>query len=319
MSLSLKTVDLFCGCGGMSLGFLRAGYDLVAAVDSWDAALAVHGGNLPTPVTCLDLSDVDAAVEFLRPLDADVIIGGPPCQDFSIAGKRDENGGRASLTLSFADIVTTLEPKCFVMENVYNATRFVTYLAGLDRLRDAGYGVTMKVMDASRMGVPQARKRCFAIGILGESQNSLANELDEHLSATQMTVREYMGDAIDFDHYFVMPRSYARRGIFSVDMPASTIRGMSRPMPDTYVRHPRDTCEPALAHTLTPVERSYLQTFPSWYSWPAGKAAVDQMVGNAVPPNMAEYVARVLRSHLDGGDVGSLTDHTFVGDAMPLA
>ena len=97
----------------MTLGFSDAGYDVVAAVDSWGAALDVFRSNISTPAFGLDLSDVDGAVSLIKPYEPDIIVGGPPCQDFSIAGNRDETAGRASLTLAFADIVSRVKPKAF--------------------------------------------------------------------------------------------------------------------------------------------------------------------------------------------------------------
>jgi DNA (cytosine-5)-methyltransferase 1 len=88
----MKTVDLFAGCGGMSLGFKRAGYDLALAVDNWEAALRCYQANLKDPYLLLDLSEPDVAVREVRRRvpKAEVVIGGPPCQDFSHAGPRRE-------------------------------------------------------------------------------------------------------------------------------------------------------------------------------------------------------------------------------------
>lgn len=322
----VTVVDLFCGCGGMSLGFERAGFDVVGAVDVWGAALAVHAKNLSHETRAMDLSDVGAAVSYVLEKGVDVIIGGPPCQDFSIAGNRDESAGRASLTLSFADVVCQVRPRAFVMENVYVALKTKTYAEAFERFRAAGYGLTAMVLDASRCGCPQARKRCFTIGMLGGSDDELADSLASHLSDKQMTVRDYFGDRLGFEHYFVMPRSYARRGIFSVDEPAATVRGMSRPMPSTYRRHPRDTCEPSQAHVLTLAERGWFQTFPEWFEFFGSKADMAQMIGNAVPANMARYVASVLMGHLcemdgvafDDERIVEVTRSTFEGDSAPL-
>ena len=83
-----KTIDLFCGCGGMSLGFKNAGYDILAAYDKWEPAAEVYKLNFDHPMYLEDLSDesVQKRISSLKP---DVIIGGPPCQDFSSAGHID--------------------------------------------------------------------------------------------------------------------------------------------------------------------------------------------------------------------------------------
>ena len=113
----MKVVDLFCGCGGLSLGFIEAGFDVVAAFDFWDDALAVYKENFNHPVFKEDLTDVDSAVCKIAEYSPDMIIGGPPCQDFSSAGKRNEDNGRGSLTVAYAEIISKVHPQWFVMEN----------------------------------------------------------------------------------------------------------------------------------------------------------------------------------------------------------
>ena len=104
----MRVVDLFCGCGGLSLGFEKAGFNVVAAFDKWDAALHVYNTNFDHPAKSLDLTDVCHCVETIRALSPDMIIGGPPCQDFSSAGKRDEDNGRGDLTVNYSDEGLTL-------------------------------------------------------------------------------------------------------------------------------------------------------------------------------------------------------------------
>ena len=111
----MKTLDVFSGCGGMSLGFTKAGFALTMAVDNWGPAINTYRQNFSHTVADLDLANFDS-IEFLAGLESDVIIGGPPCQDFSIAGFRETEGKRANLTLSFADLISKAKPHAFVME-----------------------------------------------------------------------------------------------------------------------------------------------------------------------------------------------------------
>ena len=78
----MKTVDLFAGSGGLSLGFQNQGFDIVAAFEWWDAAVKCYQENFPHPVYQLDLSDAQEAIKEIRKFNPDIIIGGPPCQDF---------------------------------------------------------------------------------------------------------------------------------------------------------------------------------------------------------------------------------------------
>ena len=109
----MRTVDLFSGCGGMSLGFQSAGYNIVAAFENWPAAIECYKQNFKHPVIETDLSIVDEAIIRIKKYQPDLIIGGPPCQDFSNAGNRTE-GERAELTHSFAKIITAAFGKCLL-------------------------------------------------------------------------------------------------------------------------------------------------------------------------------------------------------------
>lgn len=102
----------------MSLGFQKAGMEVVAAFDNWVDALTVYRKNFSHPAIRADLMNVEESVKAIRPYNPDMIIGGPPCQDFSSAGKRNENNGRGDLTVSYAKIVSEIKPVWFVMENV---------------------------------------------------------------------------------------------------------------------------------------------------------------------------------------------------------
>ena len=132
-----KVVDLFAGCGGLSLGFQNAGYEIVGAYELWDKAATTYEVNFNHPAYREDLSDVASATKRIQALNPDVIIGGPPCQDFSHAGKRVEDR-RAALTEAFAEIVTAVSPRWFVMENVDRAQKIASYATARDILKSAG-------------------------------------------------------------------------------------------------------------------------------------------------------------------------------------
>lgn len=286
----MRAVDVFAGCGGMSLGFEQAGIDVVAAFDNWKPAVDIYRANFNHPIYEKDLCD-DDAIEVIKSMRPDVIMGGPPCQDYSIAGKR-EMGARANLTIRFAEIVCGVKPEWVVFENVYNIERFGTLPVMKTMLRDAGYGLTARVLDASRCGVPQARKRFILVGHLGSEDGFLDDALESGLAEKQMTVRDYLGDKLGTQYYYMHPRSYARRGVFSIDEPSATIRGINRPIPENYKRHHADAAaiEDGV-RALTTKERSYLQSFPESFEFEGAKTSVELAIGNAVPPALAKYVA----------------------------
>jgi DNA (cytosine-5)-methyltransferase 1 len=157
-------VDLFCGAGGMSLGFIDAGFKIIRAIDNWSAAVQTYSANLADHVieqsVCNDLDLPNATV----------YIGGPPCQGFSSAGRRRAEDERNSLVTIFANLIAKAKPNAFVFENVEGFLtgakgRFVFEL--LEPLIAAGYRIHLRKINAAHYGVPQHRKRVLAIGGLG--------------------------------------------------------------------------------------------------------------------------------------------------------
>ena len=295
----MRVIDLFSGCGGMSLGFQNAGFQIVAAYDNWQPAIDIYKRNFLHPIFNKDLSIENVVPEIIG-FSPDMIIGGPPCQDFSIAGKREFRGRRANLTLKFGQIVSDVRPQWFVMENVYNIEKSPVFDEVIAIFRSAGYGITKHVWDASYMGVPQMRRRYFVIGKLGEKDDFLLERMLSGLSKERMTVRKYFeGEPLDAEYIYQHPRTYKRRAIFSVDEPLSTIRSVNRPIPSNYVIHPADkTGDLTKVHVLTTKERSYIQTFPESFEFVGTTSAIEQAIGNAVPVKMAEYIGKYIYQHM---------------------
>lgn len=308
----MRVVDLFCGCGGLSLGFAKAGMEVVAAFDNWTDALAVYRNNFRHPAIRADLMDVDASVELIRPYAPDMIIGGPPCQDFSSAGKRDENNGRGDLTVAYAEIISRIRPQWFVMENVERILKTQKLQEAMRIFRDSGYGLTYTVLNAALCGVPQRRKRFVMIGKLGEQDDFIKDTILENLSDKELSVAEYFGDKLPIKYYYRHPRSYVRRGIFSTDEPSATIRGVNRPMPKGYKLHPGDPVDSLDGiRPLTSRERSMIQTFPEDFSFEGTKTNIEQMIGNAVPVNLGTFVADAIFRYSGAKRIDTTADLTF--------
>ena len=160
----LTTVDLFAGAGGLSLGFEKAGFRTLWAADNNSAAVETFNANLDGKAERINL---EANGDIPKPT---VIIGGPPCQGFSSAGMRKVEDKRNSLVSIFAQIISGTRPRAFVFENVEG---FLTSEKGrrvyelLRPLITSGYRVHLRKINAANFGVPQHRKRVFAIGGLG--------------------------------------------------------------------------------------------------------------------------------------------------------
>lgn len=298
MANSIRCVDLFCGCGGMSLGFEKAGFNVVAGIDNWKSAIQVYKLNFSHPAIEQDLLDVDNAVKTILQFSPNLIIGGPPCQDFSTAGFQDETRGRAILSVRYSQIICSIKPQYFVMENVATIRNTNSFRTAVDNFYAGGYGLTKMILDAAYCGVPQTRKRMFVIGALGAADGFLDDELKKNLSAKPMTIYDYLGDSLGIDYYFRVPTNYSRRGVFSIYEPSMTIRAVDRPIPKGYKGHPNDPVPVSQVRCLTPKERSYIQTFPNDFQFIGGKSDVNSMIGNAVPVNLAKYVGSALMRYI---------------------
>lgn len=295
----MRVVDLFSGCGGLSLGFQNAGFEVVAAFENWQPAIKVYQRNFLHQIYLANLADWQNNIQQIEQFKPDVIIGGPPCQDFSSAGKRDESLGRSDLTICFAEIVAKIKPAFFVMENVERIQNSPKYRAAREILRRAGYGLSEQILDASLCGVPQKRKRFFCVGELGGEEGKITPYLVRNLAGRPLSVREYLGESLGIEYYYRHPRSYQRRGIFSINEPSPTVRGVNRPIPKNYQFHPGDSSQDIdKIRPLTTIERSYIQTFPKEFIFEGSKTDLEQMIGNAVPVKLAEYVGRCLLEYI---------------------
>lgn len=168
----LRLIDLFAGCGGLSYGFKEDGYEVVVGIDNWKDSLETFKYNHPGAKTGLeDLSVIEPALFAkkykIKRGEINLIVGGPPCQGFSISGKRNVQDPRNKLYTSFVKFVDYFKPEVFVLENVPN---LISMAGGLikDKIvkdfEDAGYKVTFKILLASAFGVPQNRRRVFFVG-----------------------------------------------------------------------------------------------------------------------------------------------------------
>ena len=163
-------LDLFCGCGGLSLGFIQAGFDVKLGIDYWQDAIttytATHKGTQGIVADLFNITPEQISQQ-TQIKQIDVIIGGPPCQGFSIAGKRMIDDERNQLYNAFVDFVRFYQPKAFVMENVPNIMSMgkgaikQQITQDFEQLR---YIVKSQILMASDYGVPQNRKRAFFVG-----------------------------------------------------------------------------------------------------------------------------------------------------------
>lgn len=342
----LKIIDLFAGCGGLSLGFIKQGFDVVAGIDSWKDSIETFEHNHPgSKGILMDLGNFDVK-ELQKTIGhIDVVIGGPPCQGFSISGKRNPNDPRNKLYTGFVKIVAQLKPKAFVLENVPN---LVSMAGGaikdqiISDFNKLGYQVKFKVLLASDYGVPQNRKRVVFVGILGKNNFEFPEGIFSKKNA-KVTTEQALSD---------LPENSVNDGIENKNIPASpyqiAMRGKSSLIFNHQItNHDKRTIEtialvpdgenykalpPHLQQTRkvhiawtrynsskpsltidtghrhhfhykfnripTVRESARLQSFPDDFVFKGSKTSQYKQVGNAVPPLMAEQIAKALAKAL---------------------
>lgn len=167
----MKIIDLFAGCGGLSTGFEMAGFEVVMAIEKDEWAAETYRFNHPkTNFLTIDITKIHNPNEIINE-EVDGVIGGPPCQGFSLSGKRDPKDPRNSLFMDFVRFVSCYKPKFFMMENVPGLLSAKTSHKEsvikliLNEFDNAGYNASYKILNAAEFGVPQTRNRVIIIGV----------------------------------------------------------------------------------------------------------------------------------------------------------
>jgi DNA (cytosine-5)-methyltransferase 1 len=334
-------IELFAGCGGLSTGFLNAGLHVAAgfewdarAVDAYDYNHAYRGSI----GIRYDLSDAKGP-DLLRAANlrkVDFVVGGPPCQPFSIVGKRQgTRDERASLLDHYARLVSELRPAAFLLENVPNLAsiddgQILTRLE--QRLRRLGYGVRWGIVRAADFGVPQMRKRLLMLGVSGQDTISFPKPTHGPELRPYMTVAEAIGDLPDAGEF-------GETGVHNHEPTAHSaqmIARLKRLAPGKREQHSfHDRLHPdKLSYTLragygnfsplrpihykyhrviTARESARIQGLSDDFIWPDRIPRLQQyrQVGNAVPPPLAAAFAHCMAIQMGW----SLQPDKFAGDS----
>lgn len=203
MSREIRVLDLFCGCGGLSSGFIDAGFTITHGIDNWkDAVNTFNFNHKESTGIVADLGKTDAKtiIKEYKIDSIDIIIGGPPCQGFSIAGKRNVEDERNLLYKSFLEFVRILKPKAFLMENVPNIFSMGKGIVKENIVSDfekIGYKVKTNTLMASEYGVPQNRKRAFFIGHSKKSEYEFPNQKIKQLISSKDAISDLPDQNID--------------------------------------------------------------------------------------------------------------------------
>lgn len=161
-------ISLYCGAGGLDWGFVQAGFEVTWAIDNDAFAIESYKKNIGEHAVCGDVLKISPPKD--RCEDVDVVIGGPPCQGFSVIGRMDPGDPRSQHVDHFLDVVEQVKPRAFVMENVKALGVSPRWQPVRDRLleraRGLGYSCELFMLNAQDHGVPQGRERMFLVGML---------------------------------------------------------------------------------------------------------------------------------------------------------
>jgi DNA (cytosine-5)-methyltransferase 1 len=306
-----NVLDLFAGCGGLSLGFEAAGYETVG-FEMLDIACETYNRNLNGKCNAVKLD-----LNFDYP-EADIIVGGPPCQPFSVFGHQKGMADARDGFPVFIDAVKRLNPKVFLFENVRGllfANKWYFELI-VTELRKLGYIVEHKLVNAVNYGVPQNRERLFVVG-----HRAKFNFPKPHRK--QITAGEAIGDTMftapegskfltpSMDAYVARyeKASYCinPRDLYS-DRPARTLtcRNLAGATSDMQRVRLKDNSRRRLFH----YEAARLQSFPDWFEFSGNETQQFNQIGNAVPPLLAYQMANAVKECYRHGELYTASEIT---------
>lgn len=232
----MKIIDLFCGIGGLSLGFEQAGFEVISAVDMWKDAVVTYNHNRKDKIakveTVEDFNDKELP-KLIQREHITGIIGGPPCQGFSTVGRRDVDDPRNKMYLEFYKAVKLASPDFFVIENVkgmltLNKGAFVKDLIERFGLKGLGYTINYQLLNAADYGIPQNRYRVFYVGIKNKKF-----EFPEPFEY-KLTAKDGISDleGATSEHYGSAPQN---------DFQKKMRGGVSKPLNQDYTNHSEQT------------------------------------------------------------------------------
>ncbi len=335
-----KAIALFSGCGGLSLGFAAEGFRLIGHVEIDDAANQIYEANFPDSKRLgkdiRAISDKELRQWLSDYGEIDVVIGGPPCQGFSLAGKRDPEDMRSQLYQNYAHIVSALQPKAFVMENV----RLLTSMKNADgklfidciweAFSKAGYNVVRREVNACDYGVPQSRERVFLIGLRRDIRRDFTFPVGAFADKEKLTFRDAASDLPPLES----GETSADPLHWSVAHPAHVIAWL-KDVPEGHSAHENENpsmrppsgfnttykrirwdepcstistnfnmisgcrnVHPVSTRSLTIREAARAQSFPDEFAFVGKWGGVRKAIGNAVPPILSAALAKAVYEQL---------------------
>jgi DNA (cytosine-5)-methyltransferase 1 len=305
----MKVVSLFSGAGGLDLGFKMAGHSIIWANDLYSDAAETYKINLGSHIICKDIFTIDGN----EVPDCDIIIGGFPCQGFSVANiKRNVNDERNQLYKQLIRIINAKQPEFFLAENVkgiFSLAKGEVLKMILNDLTSMGYKVQAKVLNAADYGVPQLRHRVFFIGIRNDIDYSFEYPMPTNNADGSKGLAKWIGvgDALsvlpdpdepntisnhDYSKYKLRFNGYLGHRTIDPLKPAPTVTARGDDKGGVVVLH-----HPNNKRRMSCRELATVQSFPIDFTFFGTRSSVYRQIGNAVPPLLAYAVAKQFNNY----------------------
>ena len=308
----MKVVSLFSGAGGLDYGFLKANHQIVWANDNFTDAVKTYRKNIGDHIVNDDISRI-ASNEIP---DHDILIGGFPCQGFSVANsKRGEHDERNKLYLELLRVLIDKQPKFFVAENVkgiLSLEQGSVFKLIIKDFSDAGYRVKYKVLNAADYGVPQKRERVIILGVRNDLEIELDYPKPTHSENPDLFVKRKLwlsiGEALknipDPDDYHNLYNhtcskfklkfnGYLGNRAIDPNKPAPTVTARGDEKGGVVVLH-----HPSNKRRMSVRELALTQSFPIDYIFEGNNSSAYRQIGNAVPPKLAFAIASIFPKEL---------------------
>lgn len=315
MSNKLNVLDLFCGCGGMTKGLIDCGFNIIAGIDIWDKAIESYKQNFDHTSICADITELSPQKfdqQYNNGRQIDIIVGGPPCQGFSIAGKRNKSDPRNSLFMEYVKYLNYFKPSVFIMENVIGILSMKTDNDNkvIDLIMselNVNYNCIINKLYASDFEVPQNRRRVIIVGVL-KKYNHKPQEIQPLLEVNQrIPVKDVLlsRDQIDKKYYL------SEKAIFGIKQKklkskqlgngfGAQFIDLNKPCYTIPARYWKDGYDALVKYDddnirrLTILELKRIQTFPDYYMLSGCKKDQIIQIGNAVACRFAYHIGKYI-------------------------
>lgn len=303
----MKVVSLFSGAGGLDLGFIKAGHEIIWANDIFSDAVKTYQKNIGDHIVCEDVSKIPSS----EIPNHDILIGGFPCQGFSVANtKRGEHDERNKLYLELLRVLVDKQPKFFLAENVkgiLSLKQGKVFEMIISDFENAGYNVKYKVLNAADFGVPQKRERVIILGVIKDLDFPLEYPEPTHVENSNLfnDKKDWVsiGDALKDipepeDEHNLSNHTYSKFklkfngyiGNRAIDptKPAPTVTARGDEKGGVVVLH-----HPNNHRRMSVRELALAQSFPIDFIFEGNNSSAYRQIGNAVPPLLAYAVASI--------------------------